>query len=189
MSSLVRGKRGCHLQSTRGCPFPVIKLQRGAAQTRNGQGQLQSRSIALPKGIDLLSNTLTMTTFPSSNNRATTSSNRKRRATTPSRPRDANRCWDWGRFCRPPNPKVCRLVPPPKFLTYSIGSLSSSTCSSSSSTRYSDSPSPGIQDQYNSPLQWPFAAANVSPNLFLEEMCEEGLDDVDEWSADWSSPT
>ena len=162
MSGLVRGKRGR--------PFLVIKLQRGAAQTRNGQGQLQSRSIALPKGIDFFSNTLTMTTFPSSNNRATTSSNRQRTTATQSRPPDANRCWDWGRFCRPPNPKVCRLVPPPKFLTYSIGSLSSSTCSSSSSTRYSDSPSPGIQDQFNSPLQWSFAAANVSPNLFLEEV-------------------
>lgn len=78
---------------------------------------------------------------------------------------------------------------PPKFLTYSTRSLSSSTCSSSSSSRYSGSPSPGIQDQYNSPLQWPFAAANASASLFLEEVSEEGLDDLDEWSADRTSPT
>jgi hypothetical protein len=41
-------------------------------------------------------------------------------------------------------------------LAFSTRSLSSSTCSSdqSSSSRYSGSPSPGIHDTYNNPLQW-----------------------------------
>ncbi|KZS15441.1 Uncharacterized protein APZ42_019001 [Daphnia magna] len=74
---------------------------------------------------------------------------------------------------------------PPKFLAFSTRSLSSSTCSSdqSSSSRYSSSPSPGIHDQYNSPLQWPFSGASAaSSGLFLEEVSEEADDDLDQWS-------
>ena len=74
---------------------------------------------------------------------------------------------------------------PPKFLAFSTRSLSSSTCSSdqSSSSRYSGSPSPGIHDTYNNPLQWPFsAAAAASSGLYLEEVSEELDDDLDQWS-------
>ena len=73
---------------------------------------------------------------------------------------------------------------PPKFLAFSTRSLSSSTCSSdqSSSSRYSGSPSPGIHDSYNNPLQWPFSAAAASSGLFLEEVSEELDDDLDQWS-------
>lgn len=74
---------------------------------------------------------------------------------------------------------------PPKFLTYSTRSLSSSTCSSSSSSRYSGSPSPGIQDQYNSPLTWPSSAA--SAGFYLEEVSEEG--DIDLDSSEWAERT
>lgn len=83
---------------------------------------------------------------------------------------------------------------PPKFLTYSSRSLSSSSgCSSASSSRYSSasSPSPGVQDQYNSPLTWP--APLASGGYYLEGVDEE--DDSDEvhdsgvMSAEWTDRT
>lgn len=91
-----------------------------------------------------------------------------------------------GRVLAPAPESKCTLPPrvPPKFLAFSTRSLSSSTCSSdqSSSSRYSGSPSPGIHDQYNSSLQWPFSVASASSGLFLEEVSEEPDGDLDQWA-------